>query len=277
VSLLWREQLNILLSPRRLAATRASGGPHSSFVGQDNIPVEPAGAGDSPWRPAIVVLSAYVAAMDAKQRQANIRLVLSDHYSRYALVPWSDALGSAAEEVMLAKHCFKSVYGPGADDWAVRITLGNAGQPRLASAVEPALLAEIDQVMQPLGRRFQSLQPHFVMCFNHWRSHLPKEGAWLITIDDGMLCVARVRRGEWVSVNTMSVGSQWRADLPSILEREEALSESGEDSAAVIVLAGDGLATPWPASEKWRFQELSPTPFHEAVPRSADALAAAGV
>jgi hypothetical protein len=136
------------------------------------------------------------------------------------------------------------------------------------------MLTEIDAIMQEFGRRFHSLQPHFVMCFNHWRAKLPGDGVWLITVDEGALCVARVRRGEWVSVNTLSVGNTWRAQLPSIIEREEALSESAEDTTEVFVLAGDGLATPWPQSDRWRFQELSPTPFHEAAPRSSDVLTA---
>lgn len=274
MSLLSPEQLNILLSPRRLAAKRSSGSWRPAFVGSDAIPIEAAATGEAAWQPAIVALRTYVNSLDQKQRGATIKIVLSDHFCRYVLVPWSDALGSASEEMMLAKHCLKSVYGAGTDEWAVRIALGSAGSTRLASAVDPMLLSEIELIMRPFGRRFGSLQPHFVMCFNHWRARLPKEGVWLITVDEGFLCVARVRRGEWVSVNTMSVGVNWRAQLPSILEREEALSETGEDSNAVMVIAGDGLATPWPQSEKWRFQELSPTPFHEAVPTSSDALAA---
>jgi hypothetical protein len=68
------------------------------------------------------------------------------------------------------------------------------------------------------------------------------------------------------------VGSDWRTQLPSIIEREEALSDSADETTEVLVLAGDGLATPWPLSDRWHFQELSPTPFHEAAPRSSDVL-----
>ena len=275
MSLLWPEQVSILLSPRRLVATRSSGGWRPAFVGTDTLAIEPPATGEAPWHPVVASLRTYMAQLDGARRSAKFRIVLSDHFCRYALIPWSDALGSANEELMLAKHCFKSVYGQGAEEWSVRIALGAAGSARLASAVDPVMLTELDGIMNPFGRRFDSLQPHFVMCFNHWRARLPKEGSWLITVDEGALCVARIRQGEWVSVNTMSVGATWRGQLPSIIEREEALSESGEDSALVLVLAGDGLATPWPDSDRWRFQELSPTPFHEAAPTSSDALLAA--
>jgi hypothetical protein len=274
VSRLWPEQVTILLSPRRLVAIRSSGGLRSTFVGTDTLAVEPTVAGEAPWRSILTTLRTYIAGLDPKLNGAKFKLVLSDHFCRYALVPWSDELGSASEELMLAKHCFKSVYGSGADEWSVRITLDTAGAARLASAVDPAMLTEVDGIMHSFGRRFHSLQPHFVMCFNYWRRKLPKDGVWLITVDEGALCVARLRHGAWVSVNTLSVGINWRSQLPSIIEREEALSESGEDTSAVLVLAGDGLATPWPQSDRWRFQELSPTPFHEAAPRSSDVLGA---
>jgi len=49
-------------------------------------------------------------------------VILSNHFLRYALVPWRAELADAKEDLSFARHCFTKVYGKAAQQWKLRLS-----------------------------------------------------------------------------------------------------------------------------------------------------------
>src|SRR5438046_777859 len=104
-------------------------------VGKDSVACDPA-LGAEPWQGAISALKALEFTQPCK-----VTVVLSNHFVRYAIVPWSSSLSTAAEEDAYIRHHFAKIHGERAKAWGLRASESAADAPRLASAVERRRLA----------------------------------------------------------------------------------------------------------------------------------------
>ena len=256
MSPLWRKQLGVALFPDRLVLARASGGFRRRLEHKEILELAPAQAGMPPWQPAVDALAEKVAA--GEFARADVALVLSNCFVRYALVPWSEALGGREEELAFARHCFARVYGGEVEDWALRLSPAGPGQARLACAVEHKLVDALSTCMSALGSRYRSLQPHLMASFNRWHARLGEQAAWLVVAEPGLLCLALLRGGCWLSVRTLKVGPDWMAELPRVLAREECLIDSQAECDQILVFAPDEPAAVAPRAGKWRIETLMP-------------------
>ena len=125
MSRLFRDRLLIGLAPAEMT------------VGKDSVACDPAFGAES-WQGAISALKA----LDFKQ-PCNVTVVLSNHFVRYAIVPWSSSLSTAAEEDAYIRHHFAKIHGERAKAWSLRASESAADAPRLASAVDQALIDSI--------------------------------------------------------------------------------------------------------------------------------------
>ena len=179
MSRLWADQFGIALFPERLVLARASGGFRRRLAHKEIVVFPPAEPGVPLWQPAVDALGAKVAA--GALAKADVTLVLSNRFVHYAVVPWSDTLGSKEEELAYARHCFARVHGSEADDWEIKLGSAKPGEPRLACAVEQSLIEALDTRMSPLASRYRSLQPHLMASFNRWRARLSGRPSWFET------------------------------------------------------------------------------------------------
>ena len=251
MSLLSPERLLIGLSPGAIACVRLRGRLRSRIAGKTLIACDPAPAGQ-PWQGALAALQ------QLDLGAAAVSVVLSNHFVRYALVPWSDALRGPAEEEAYVRHHFVRVHGERAKSWAVRWSGGTGA--RLACAVDAELVAALRAcVAKQAKARLASLQPYLMAAFNRWRGELPAAGAWLLLVEDGRACVALHAGDGWQSVQNS------RGSAAELLERERH-RVAGEIPDLVLACAERPLA-PAPG---WNLRRL---PLAEA--RYAVALAAA--
>ena len=146
--------------------------------------------------------------------KGRVTVVLSNHYVRYALVPWSAALSGAAEETAYVRHYFVRIYGDRAKAWSFRASPAPSGMPRLCSAIDTALLQEIKNVFAKSKSKLVSIQPELMATFNRWRGKVPATGAWLVMADPDRACIGLHARGNWQAVH--NARGEW---LP-LLERE---------------------------------------------------------
>lgn len=161
--------------------------------------------------PRVVVLGPGQA-LDAAQLSGRVTVVLSNHLVRYAVVPWSDALGSAAEEEAYVRHHFVRIHGERAKGWAVRAS-PDAGGVRLASAVDAPLIISIKRSFEGSKAKLVSIQPALMAAFNRARKDIPRAGAWLVLAEAGRACVA-LYAGGWRAVQNA------RGAWEEVLERE---------------------------------------------------------
>ncbi|HEX6529500.1 MAG TPA: hypothetical protein VF004_06760 [Burkholderiales bacterium] len=157
----------------------------------------------------------------ALRRRADVTVVLSNHYVRYAVVPGGGAAG-AEEEIALARFHFTKIHGERAKEWEVRVSDG------LACAIDAALLHEIKAVFKGKAR-LVSVQPYLMHAYNGARRRIPREGAWLVLAEKGRTCLARLAAHGWAWVHNAPQG-----DVDELIERERNRS-SGEPLPATVL------------------------------------------
>jgi hypothetical protein len=229
VSRSFRDRLLIHLSPAELS------------VGEKIWRCAPA-LGAEPWQGVVSALKEF-----AILRKCEVTVVLSNHFVRYALVPWSEALSGAAEEEAYVRHHFARIHGERARSWAVRASEAPHGAPRLASAVDKSLIAAIQGCFPPRGKaRLVSVQPALMSVFNRSRGAIPKGGAWFALAEPERACVALHLQGSWRAVQ--SAKGAWLA----LLERTR-LAVDGPTPDLVLLHAG---GAPTEQAPGWTIERL---------------------
>ena len=226
MSLLWRKQLRISLAPDRLVL-RANKARTSTVPVQVNP--------DSEWRGAVDALGALL----AEFRNHEVSVVLADQLVRYALIAWNPALKTEAQWMALARHRLATVHGAAAAEWDVKLTETAPAGPRLACAVDRALVEAIAASFTAANARLLSVQPFLVAAFNRIRKNIGSGSCWVVIEEPGRLTLAFIQRGVWVAVRSRRADAAWRAHLPELIERESAFLALAEACTRVIVCAQD--------------------------------------
>ncbi len=225
MSPLWRDELRVGLCPDRLVVARYRAGltrrRAQSAVRLLPVAAENLAAGDPIARlRALVEEPAY--------RTTGITVVLSNHYLRYLVLPWSEALATAADWEGYARLCFTQTYGNPAADWTLRIGAARRGQPRLACAIDAALMLKLLEIP-----RLRSLQPYLMSAFNSRRGRLGTKPAWFVLQEPGRVTLGLVAEGRLQAIRSRRIAHTWRTALGEMLDRE---------SAGLVGLGSEGHA-----------------------------------
>lgn len=219
---------------------------------------------EAPWSAALKRLEEKLTEFGGRRTTATV--ILSNHFMRYAMVPWSKTLKNEAEEIAFARHCFRQTYGDSAAAWEFRLSSEWAGTRQLASAVDGRLLAELRALFEKAGVALRSVQPYLMAVYNHCCAGLQKRNAWLALLEPGCLCLAQVQQGYLASVRTMRVDDNWHESLSPILEREACLDASGSSSDEVFLWAPELANTVQPAGGLWKMRKLQPVVRKDFIP-----------
>jgi len=228
VSLLFPERLLVRLAPAEVT------------VGAKSHVCDPA-FGSEPWHGALEVLKGIA------WPKARVTVVLSNHFVRYSLVPWSAALATPAEEEAYLRHHFAKIHGERAKGWVLRASESPRGEPRLASAVDGALIQAIRASFPKNGKaKLVSVQPALMYIFNRARDTVPRSGAWLVIAETERACVALHAEGAFRAVQNGR--GEWR----TLLERERHRVAGETPNLALL----DGAAAP-AGDAYWKFSNAA--------------------
>lgn len=209
MSPLWRDEVGVYLAQRRVCMVRIRRGMRPTVALQENRSEPLAAPG---WQGALALLDAQLA--QPGWRNARLRLVIADQWVRYVVVPWSDALTSAAERLAHARELLAGVFGASADDWTVSLSDAPPGMHRLASAVPTALIDGARELATRHGMSLASIQPQLIAAFNTWRRFLPAGGtAWFVTVEEGSLAALRLCDQGVDRVHAVRIGPDWGREL----------------------------------------------------------------
>ena len=214
--------------------------PAQATVGAKRYACDPV-FGSQPWHGAVEALKGIA------WPRSRVTVVLSNHFVRYALVPWSKALASPAEEQAYLRHHFVKVHGERGKGWILRASECAPGAPRLASAVDGELVAAIKALFAKGPAKLVSVQPALMYVFNGVRAALPDAGAWLVIAEAERACVALHANGAFRSVQNAK--GEWR----TLLERERFRAPLEGTPPDVVLLAGAAA----PQDGEWKFRELA--------------------
>jgi len=232
VSRLFPEKLRVLLTPGELLA------------GGRSLACDPA-AGPEPWQGPVAALRTL-----EWTKPCRVTLVLSNHFVRYAVLPWRDGLSTPAEEEAYLRHHFAKIHGERAKGWSLRASEAPRAAPRLASAIDTALAEALKAAFPKEGKaKLVSVQPELMEAANRWRQAIPAAGAWLVLAEPERACIALHAGQGWRSVQNA------KGDWFTLLDRERYRLHSDEgDVPSLVLLSG----TKAPANgEGWEFRELA--------------------
>jgi len=252
VSLLLRDQLRIKLSPEMVAMVRLGRGLHPEVVARKSVTCAVSSHDGAPWAKVLEGLDALLGTMEGEKIDAVV--TLSNHFVRYALVPWNEQITDLGEEQAFIRLCFTQTYGADARQWALRASPAGYGESRVASAIDQGLLEGIERIASAHGVRLMSLQPYLMTMFNQWREELQDASAWFVVAEPGRLCISQLQQACWHTVRTIKVGDDWQQALQNLLEREYLISESAKERGTVYLYApGMTAATDFPG---WKVRRL---------------------
>ena len=159
-------------------------------------------------------------------------------------MPWNKALADPAEEEAYVRHHFAKIHGERVKTWSLRWSAEAGDAPRLASAVDAALLAGLKECFASKGKRLVSIQPCLMVAANRAQRAVPVAGAWLVLAERERACVALHSGGRWRSVQNAK--GPWL----DTLERE--WHRAAANAPRLALLAGARPAD----ADGWTFREL---------------------
>ena len=225
----WRDRVCFALTPDALSWVRVARGVKPAVVEKNTLScvAEANGA----WQGVLQKLQGVL----VTQAAADATVILSNHFVRYVLVPWRDALSGADEELAFARHCFAKVYGDAAAGWEVRVSDDKPGAPRVASAVDRQLMEALRSAFAQSAIALRSVQPFLMISFNRWRGEFRRRDAWFVIAERGRYCCAAIEKQEWRNVRSGKLGDGFLQELPQLFKRELVVADGGESIRAVML------------------------------------------
>ena len=230
MSLLLRDHMRIGLCPDRLVCASYRRGFRPTVAARDIIAVEPPRS-SADWQPAVAALPSAL----ALGNPGGVTVILSNHFVRYALLPWIPALRTEEEWLTLARTGFRSCT-------AIRPRTGGTGFGDDAGgpARGRARLTRGCSTRRVEDRRRRrpapwSVQPYLMAAFNRIRPELGKDSCWLVIEEPGRLTLALIQNGAWSAIRSRRSDERWEAMLPETLQRESAVLGLEQPCAQVVV------------------------------------------
>jgi hypothetical protein len=255
VSRLSRDRVIISLEPHRVAWVRLSGVLKPRAVACGAVDAD-AAHGAEPWAGAIAALRVQI---EARQRERlAVTIVLSNHFVRYALVEPPPRGVSPEEELALARFHYTRLHGERANAWDVKVAPAKRGSPRVASAIDRALLAALQSVFaKPSRARLVSVQPYLMCAFNRWRGRIETRGAWLVLAEAGRVCVGLMAADNWRALQSVRSGGDAH-DWLALVEREALRTAAKPVPTTVLARSPGGVDSDVSAHGPWHVVALQP-------------------
>jgi len=230
VSPLWRDEVGAYLSPHRLCLVRMKRGVRPTSVAEHEQRLESV-KGDSFG----AVLEAFGALLaQSPWHGTATRVVLADHWARYAIVPWVASLGSTQERLAHGRQLLVGLYGEAVEGWDVRISEAPPGAARVVCAVPAELIAAVRATCAEHGSAILSLQPQLVAAYESWRPCLPTSNAWFVSVEQGSLAAARFGRNGWDRVHGVRIGLDWMRELKRLQTFGRLASSTPEEGQVYV-------------------------------------------
>lgn len=268
-----RDRILIALAPDSLSFVRIEGVFRPRVSDKRTIACDPA-FGAEPWQGALAALAEIAGGIgDAK---AEVTVVLSNHFVRYVLIPWSEALSNAEEEIAFVRYCFAKVHGERSKAWDLRLGRAPRGSAQIASAVDSALVQAI-RASFPAGAKAKlaSVQPYLMSAFNRWRPLVKGARAWFLLVERERACLAHLDNGRWSAVRNARGSFDEPAQWAQLLDRERHRAGGSRPPEAIYVHAPGRRKITSEKVQGWTFSGLALAPVEGLVAAEAEPFAMA--
>jgi hypothetical protein len=208
VSPLWRDELAIYLAPRKIALARRVRGlrPHIRNATEIAVNGHFADFGPTLARLADVLT-------EPTWQDAVARVVVADPWARYGIVPWPTTRLDNEGRLTHARYVLAENYGDGLAEWNVALADTPPGRAYVACAMPGLLRSALEQTLAGARLKLVSLQPQLIVAFNAWRTQLPPDDAWFVSLDEGSLAAVHLSQGAWDRVHMARLSQDWSVEL----------------------------------------------------------------
>ena len=224
MSPLWRDEVSIYLGPRRLGLARRARGVKPKLTA--NLEIALAGSGDE--MPAALARLGELLREPAWQG-ADARVVISDAWVRFGIVPPASAHLDADAQRSHARYVLADLYGDLVSDWQVAIEDAPPGQASVVSAMRSEFMSTLKTMLAPAKLRLVFAQPHLVVAFNAWRHLLPADSSWFVVLEDGWLAAVHLLHGRWNKVHMARLSQDSMVELERIQAFRRLTLHGGEN------------------------------------------------
>ena len=208
MSPLWRDEVAILVAPRRIALARRARGlrPHVGNATEIAVPGHFADFGPTLTRLADVLA-------ESTWQDALARVIVADPWARYGIVPWPNLRLDNEGRLSHARYILAESYGEAVSDWSVSLADTPPGRAYVACAMPSALRTGLEEILGGARLKLASLQPQLIVAFNAWREQLPADDAWFVSLDEGSLAAVHLSQGAWDRVHMARLSQDWGIEL----------------------------------------------------------------
>jgi hypothetical protein len=170
------------------------------------------------WQPALSHLQGRIA--QAEWKNIGTHIVISNHFVRYASIPWNAELSNRAEQLAYLKHSFVKRYGDAAKLWDLRMTTPDFQQTTLASGISDLFLLQLQACCSDAGLKMLTIQPHLMFALNQSRAELSERSVCFVMVEHGRICVAMIHHGILQSVTDYATELNIARQVEAVIKRE---------------------------------------------------------
>jgi len=205
-----RDRVEVWLAPSAVVLVRTRG---MSFARSAPNTRQAAVADVNSWESVLATLEEEMA--HAQWSGANLHVRLSDQFVRYVMLPWRDGLRNLAEWTVYAARELDDRFGSGGQRMkpTIRIAVQRAGQPRLAVAIDTALLEALQVLAARRRSRLAAVETNLCRAANRARRAIGKADAVIAVSEPGRLSLLVARPYRWTEVVSVRSGSDPSAAL----------------------------------------------------------------
>lgn len=174
-------------------------------------------------------------------KNQNVKVVLSNTFARYLVLPWQDGVLMQADWQAIAQHEFRKQFGAIADDWLVGVSLGKHGQTVLAAAMDNKLYAQLQASSEQLAFKIEAIEPLLITLLNR-----NSASTWTLLAEPQRLVLCTSADGEWkqVLVDSPPLGQEY-AHAEKLIQRSLLQLETTAQPSKIATFVSAALTKIW--------------------------------
>lgn len=151
-------------------------------------------------------------------------VIVSNHFARYAVIPWNTELAVEAERQAYLQHCFNLAYGEPAKALDLRMSDPDFGRPAIASAIHLSLLQALHDVFAEAGMALTAVNPQLMLAINQTLNEVKKQkktlNFWLVAIQSERICLTLLIDGGWRLAKNVAIETDVSVQVTALIQRE---------------------------------------------------------
>lgn len=213
-AMMQRESRDILLTPYRVEFAHYRKGQPTEWLILDC-----ANDAGSTWQPTLATLNAGLQKL--AWLNADVRVRLSNHFVRYALVPTVTQLRNRDERMAAARHHLSAVYGERAERWQVALNDSGRGNTAIAAGTDQDFMQQLVTALANAKLTLLSVEPLMATEFNASRRDISRAPTWFCIAEPGRIALAYIENHEWKFLHVERLRGNLADELGPLLERTQ--------------------------------------------------------